>query len=100
MAVSFTVNEAPARAVITLTAAQAVTIARALADAEWYRRDSATAWCPDCATAQGGACSYHISFLAPADAYRDLATDFAHVLKQIRPTAVGEHRGRPRTNPA
>lgn len=66
--------------IITLTDVQAVVIAKALADAEQYRRDSAAAWCADCAARFGGACPDHVAFLAPADAYRDLATEIAHVI--------------------
>jgi hypothetical protein len=60
-------------AAITPTAAQAAAIAKALFDAEQYRRDSAVAWCADCAAVQRGACPDHVAFIAPADAYRDLA---------------------------
>jgi hypothetical protein len=65
---------------ITLTAAQAGVVARALIDAEHYRRDSAAAWCTDCATAKDGACPDHVAFLAPASAYRELAVELAHAV--------------------
>ena len=74
------VLEGPA---VTLTAAQAAVVARALADAEHYRRGSATAWCADCAATQDGACPDHLAYLAPADAYRDLAAELVHALDQI-----------------
>lgn len=64
---------------ITLTAAQAGVVARALIDAEHYRRDSAAAWCTDCA-AKDGACPDHVAFLAPASAYRELAVELAHAV--------------------
>ena len=66
---------------VTLTAAQAAVVAGALADAEHYRRDSATAWCADCAAAQEGARPHHLAYLAPAGAYRELAAELAHVTK-------------------
>ena len=58
---------------VPVTAAQATVLVKALIDAEQYRRDSAVAWCADCAATQHGACPDHVAFLAPADAYRDLA---------------------------
>jgi hypothetical protein len=67
-------------AAVTLTAAQADVIAKALADAEHYRRDSAAAWCADCAATQHGTCPDHVAFLAPADAYRELAFELAHAV--------------------
>jgi hypothetical protein len=72
MAASSSVTE------VTLTAAQAAVMARALIDAEHYRRDSATAWCADCAATRGGACPDHVAFLAPVNAYRQLAAELAH----------------------
>jgi hypothetical protein len=69
------------RGAVTLTAAQATIMARALADAEQYRRESAAAWCADCAAAQGGACPNHLAYLAPASAYRELAAELAHATK-------------------
>jgi hypothetical protein len=63
---------------LTLTAAQAAVVVKALIDAEHYRRDSATAWCADCATTQDGACPDHVAFLAPVSAYRELAAELAH----------------------
>jgi hypothetical protein len=62
---------------IALTSAQAVVVARALADAEHYCRDSAAAWCIDCAAAPDGCCPDHVAFLAWAHAYRDMAAELA-----------------------
>ncbi len=76
------VSEAAPCAVVTLTAAQATVIAKALADAEHYRRDSATAWCADCAAAQDGACPFHLDDLDRAEAYRDAAAELVPVLTQ------------------
>jgi hypothetical protein len=67
-------------AAVTLTAAQAAVVTRALADAEHYRRDSAAAWCVDCAATQDGACPDHVAFLAPVAAYRDLAAELANAV--------------------
>jgi hypothetical protein len=67
---------------VTLTAAQAEVMVKALVDAEQYRRDSAAAWCADCAAAQGRGCPEHVAFLAPADTYRDLAAELAYALTQ------------------
>jgi hypothetical protein len=75
------VDETTPCAVVTLTVAQATTIAKALADAEHYRRDSAAAWCAGCAAAQGGACPAHLAYLAPATAYGELAAELAHITK-------------------
>ena len=100
------VCEATRVAVVTLTAAQAVVMAKALADAERYRRDFAAAWCADCATAKGGACPAHLAYLAPADAYRDLAAELAHVLTQNGPprcsntvTGLRPYPAQPREDP-
>lgn len=65
---------------ITLTAAQAAVITKALADAEQYRRDLAATWCADCAAIRGRGCPAHVAFVAPADAYRDLAAHLTHAL--------------------
>ena len=92
------VNETTPCAVVTLTAAQAAVMAKALADAEQYRRDFAAAWCADCATVQGGACPAHLAYLAPANAYRELAAALAHVTKSAGRDVP--HHGRPRTYPA
>ena len=73
---------APKEATVTLTASQATVMLKALADAEHYRRDFAAAWCADCAATRGGACPDHRAYLAPADAYRDLAAELVHVLTQ------------------
>jgi hypothetical protein len=74
------VNEAPPCVVVTLTAAQAAVIAKALADAEHYRRDSAAAWCAECAAAQDGACPDHLDDLDRAGAYGDVAAELVPVL--------------------
>jgi hypothetical protein len=65
---------------VTLTEASAEVVTRALVDAEQYRWDSAVAWCADCAATQDGACLSHVAFVAPADAYRNLAAELAHAL--------------------
>jgi hypothetical protein len=65
---------------ITLTAAQAAVVTKALFDAEQYRRDFAVAWCADCTAEQDGACPSHAAFVAPADTYRALGAQLAHVL--------------------
>jgi hypothetical protein len=85
-------------AAITLTAAQAAVIARALAEAEQYRRDIAKTWCADCAAAPGGACPAHLAYLGPADAYRHLRDMLARMVPQPhteRPATVAEHRSWP-----
>jgi hypothetical protein len=58
---------------LALTGDQAAMVARALADAEKYRRDRAGAWCGDCEQHPAGACPDHVDDLDRADAYRDLA---------------------------
>ncbi|MGH3222573.1 MAG: hypothetical protein ACRDPY_28405 [Streptosporangiaceae bacterium] len=63
------------RGAVTLTAKQAAMAARALADAEGYRRLRADQWCSDCETAPEGACEDHVNDLDLADAYRDLAAE-------------------------
>jgi hypothetical protein len=68
---------------VAITAAQATVLVKALIDAEHYRRDAAAAWCANCAGTQDGACPDHVAFLAPADAYRTLAAELAHVLTQV-----------------
>jgi hypothetical protein len=68
---------------VTITDTQAAVIAKALADAEHYRRDSAAAWCVGCAAAPGGACPDHVAFLAPADAYRELAAEIAQLTNAV-----------------
>lgn len=75
------VNEATPCATVTRAAAQAAVITKALADAEHYRRESAEAWCADCAT-QGEGCPDHVAYVTPANAYRDLAAELVHVLTQ------------------
>ena len=64
---------------VTLTAAQAATVRRALADAEVYRRQRAAAWCVDCESSPAGASTDHMDDLETADAYRDLASRLARV---------------------
>jgi hypothetical protein len=78
---------------VTLTAAQAAVATKALAEAEQYRRDSATAWCADCAAASDGACPDHVTFVAAADEYRDLAAKLAHALS--KPAGRGVPAPRP-----
>jgi hypothetical protein len=69
-----------AGAVVTLSADQVAVMAKALADAEHYRRESAEAWCADCAAAAPDlACPDHTAYLAPANAYRELAAELARV---------------------
>jgi hypothetical protein len=73
---------------ITLTAAQAPIVARALADAEGYRRLRADQWCANCETAPQGACEDHLNDLDLADAYRDLATGLAEAMQPTSEPAV------------
>lgn len=77
-------------AAVTLTAAQAAVMVKALVDAEQYRRDSAAVWCAECAAAQDGACPDHVAFVAPADEYRELAAELAHVLTNSASRQQGE----------
>lgn len=74
--------------VLTITAAQAALVVKALIDAEHYRRDSASAWCAGCAAALDGACPDHVAFVAPADTYRDLATELAVALAKSADRSV------------
>jgi hypothetical protein len=83
---------------VTLTAAQAAVMVKALIDAEHYWRDSATAWCAGCAATPDGACPDHVAFLAPVSSYRELAAELAQA--KIRPAVMFPHHDRPRTNPA
>jgi hypothetical protein len=62
---------------LALTEPQVIVIAKALADAEHYRRDSAAAWCTDCAASPDGCCPDHVAYLAWAHAYRDMAAELA-----------------------
>ena len=64
---------------VTLTAAQAAIVRRALADAEVHRRQRAAAWCADCESSPAGECTDHVDDLDAADAYRDLASGLARV---------------------
>ena len=70
-------------ALLTLTAPQAAVMARALADAERYRRESAATWCADCAATQDGGCPAHLAYLAPASAYRELAAGAGSYLNKV-----------------
>jgi hypothetical protein len=67
---------------VTVTTTQAALIAKALADAETYRRPHAEDWCADCETAPQGACEDHLNDLDQADAYRDLAAELARALQE------------------
>jgi hypothetical protein len=62
---------------VTFTVQQAAVIAKALADAEVYRREGAEAYCYDCADNPAGACEDHLDNLDQADAYRHLAAELA-----------------------
>ena len=64
---------------VSLTAAQAAAVRRALADAEVYRRQRAAAWCAGCESSPVGECTDHVDDLDAADAYRDLASGLARV---------------------
>jgi hypothetical protein len=59
----------------------AAVIARALADAEQCRRDSGAMWCADCGATPGGACPCRLAYVAPANAYRQLAAELALITK-------------------
>ena len=61
--------EPPGRSV---SPADAAVLARALADAEAYRRERAGAWCADCQGHPAGACETHVDDLDQADAYAGL----------------------------
>ena len=74
---------APREMTVTLTAAQAAVLAKALADAERYRRDCGSAWCADCAASPVGACLDHLEDLDRAEAYRGIAAELVPVLDQI-----------------
>ena len=62
---------------VTLTAAQAAAVLRALADAEVYCRQRAAAWCADCESFAGRECTDHMDDLEAADACGDLAAGLA-----------------------
>ena len=98
MATPSSVDELPQCAAVTLTAAQASVIAKALVDAERYRRDSAAMWCAGCEATQGGACPDHVAFLAPAVAYRELAVELAYQTnapgRSVRSTTAGLSQSR------
>jgi hypothetical protein len=76
------VSEATPSAAVTLTVAQAGVIAKALADAERYRRDRGAVWCADCAASPDGACQDHLEDLDRAESYRDAAAELVPVLTQ------------------
>lgn len=82
---------------VTITAAQATVMVKALVDAEHYRRDSAPALCVRCAESPDGICPDHDADLWQADVYRDLATRLSHAATK-RPAGVREHPGRPRNH--
>ena len=62
--------EPPGRSV---SPADAITLARALADAERYRRRRVEDWCADCAGSPAEACGTHLDDLDQADTYVGLA---------------------------
>jgi hypothetical protein len=64
---------------VNLTAEQAATVRRALADAEVYRRQRAAAWCAGCESSPTGKCTDHMDDLDAADAYWDLASGLIRV---------------------
>jgi len=66
-----------APACVVFTAGKEAVVARALADAETYRRKRAENWCGDCAAAPAGGCDDHLDDLDQADSYRDLAAELA-----------------------
>ena len=59
----------PGRAI---SPADAAVLARALADAERYRRRRVEDWCADCAGSPAEACDTHLDELDQADAYAEL----------------------------
>ena len=67
---------------VVFTVGQEAIVGQALADAEMYRRDRASAWCGDCQQHPAGACPDHVDDLDAADAYRDLAAQLASLLPQ------------------
>ena len=78
-----------------ISPAEAVTVRRALADAEAFRRDRAGARCADCQDHPAEACDDHVDDLDQADAYRDLAAMLADgdpdepTTREIEPDAPG-----------
>jgi hypothetical protein len=80
-----------------ITRGQARKVRRALADAEHYRRDSAPAWCPDCAASVDGACRDHLEDLDRAEAYREIATQIVPVLTKSAGRGAVNTTGRPGT---
>ena len=62
---------------VVFAAGKEALVAQALADAEAYCRKRAENWCGDCAAAPAGGCDDHLDDLDQADAYRDLAAEFA-----------------------
>ena len=83
MAALSSVSEAAPCAAITLTTAQAAVMAKALVDAEQYRRDTAATWCADCAASPDVACQDHLEDLDRAEAYSEVAAELVHVLTKI-----------------
>ena len=67
---------------LTLTKADVVRIARALADAEDWRRLRVDQFCARCENAPEGRCDEHQADLDLAGRYHDLAADLAAVLPE------------------
>jgi hypothetical protein len=67
---------------VTLTKADVVTIAQALADAGGWRRLRVDQWCARCENAPKGRCDEHLADLDLADLYQDLAAELADVLPE------------------
>jgi hypothetical protein len=65
---------------IRLTAVEAATIAKALADAEAYRREQGGQLCTDCSGHPAGLCEDHAGDLDAADEYQDLAAELSDVV--------------------
>lgn len=59
----------------TFSPAQYEIVARALADAEAFRRERAEAWCEHCDNHPSGACDRHVGDFDQADEYRQLAAE-------------------------
>lgn len=62
---------------VTLTAGQYAVVAKALADAEQFRRERAEAWCEHCDNHPSGACDRHVDDFDAADEYRQAAEGLA-----------------------
>jgi hypothetical protein len=67
---------------VDLYKADVVTIMRALADAEEYRRRRADQWCAQCEAAPKGACDEHVADMDLAFAYQELAGVLASVMPE------------------